>query len=124
MCDQVFVGSGADPLRRCSPPLPVLVIANRGAAPALTVRNMLLVVPEPKSKIRDQVVVTAGLTQVEIVKSFRPLTMPVGRDTYCPEPLRLSALPSLPGTREIGAPGRRSVPAISGAAISDQRLNS
>src|SRR5258706_14400538 len=67
-CDQVFSGSAEVALRRCSPPLPLVVMAKRGAVPALTVRNMFAVVPVPKSNTRDQVELADGLTQVETVK--------------------------------------------------------
>src|SRR3954468_709327 len=65
--------SGDGALMICSPgvPLPLVVIAKRGVEPALAARNMYPPVPEPKSKMRDQVVVAPGLTQVEIVKSCR-----------------------------------------------------
>ena len=59
----------------------------------------------PKSKIRAHVwSVAVALTQVEIVKSFSPLTMPDGRFTYSPFPDNLTALPILPGTRGPVAP--------------------
>ena len=55
---------------RCSAPLPLVVIAKRGAAAARsTVRNMLRVVPVPKSKSREQAVIAAGFTHTAIVKS-------------------------------------------------------
>src|SRR5215510_1135158 len=53
MCDQVFSGSCEVALRRCSPPLPLVVIAKRGPEPAFSVRNMLAVVPVPISNTRD-----------------------------------------------------------------------
>jgi hypothetical protein len=37
-------------LIRCSPPAPVVLIANRGVEPALAARNMERVVPLPKSR--------------------------------------------------------------------------
>ena len=65
--------------------------------------------PVPKSKMRDQVVFAAGLTQVEIVQSpvQRVVTL-LGSVTYSPVPLSLTALPSLPATRGPVA-GRRAV---------------
>ena len=39
-CDQVFSGSCVVLLSCCSAPPPSVVIANRGPAPELTVRNM------------------------------------------------------------------------------------
>src|SRR5690348_4786275 len=96
---QVFTGSWPLLLSCCSPPLPPVVMANRGPAPALTVRNMYTPVPVPMSNTRDHCGVAAGLTQVEMVKSDSPLTIPVGRLTYSLLPLSLTALPSLPGTR-------------------------
>jgi hypothetical protein len=80
-CDQVLVGSWPLRLMRCSPPLPPVVIANLGPPPALTVRNMYAPVPVPKSNTRDQVVVAAGLTHAETVKSPSPLTIAGGRST-------------------------------------------
>src|SRR5262245_44776061 len=74
-CDHVFSGSAEVALSRCSPPLPEVVIANRGAVPALTVRNMLTVVPVPKSKTRDQVLFAAGFTHAEMVKLDSALRM-------------------------------------------------
>src|SRR5689334_18922908 len=104
MCDQVFSGSADVAFSRCSPPLPLVVMANRGAVPALSVRNMFAVVPVPKSKIRDQVVLADGFTHVEMVKFVRPLTMPEGSVTYSLEPLSLTALPIRPATRGPVAP--------------------
>ena len=50
-----LVGSwpGVVGLMRCSLPPPEVVMAKRGPVPALTVRNMLVFGPEPKSKTRD-----------------------------------------------------------------------
>src|SRR5690349_11786920 len=80
MCVHCPSGRAEGALMICSPlvPLPLTVIAKRGVEPALAARNMYTPVPEPKSKMRDQVVVAPGLTQVEIVKSCRVETMPVG----------------------------------------------
>src|SRR3954451_8055923 len=66
-------GSAELALMICSAPaaLPLMVSAKRGVEPAVVARNMYVPVPEPKSKIRDQVGVADGLTQVEIVKSCR-----------------------------------------------------
>ena len=80
-CDHWPSASGAVPFRRCSPPPPEVVIAKRGAEPALAVRNMLRAVLAPKSKIRDHVGRATGFTQVEIVKSVSPLTTPAGNCT-------------------------------------------
>ena len=81
-CVHVLVGSCPERLSCCSPPLPLVVIANRGPLPALTARNMYVPVPVPKSKIRDQVVVATGLTHAETVKSpLRLLAIPGGRST-------------------------------------------
>jgi hypothetical protein len=75
------------------------------ATPARGVRNMLAVVPVPKSKILAQLAVGEGrLTQALMVKSVRPLTMPVGSETYSPLPLSRTALPSRPWTRGPVAP--------------------
>src|SRR5262249_7655364 len=68
MCDQVFSGSALVADRRCSPPLPLVVIAKRGPLPALRVRNMFVVVPVPKSKTRDHVELADGFTHAEMVK--------------------------------------------------------
>src|SRR5262249_4328239 len=103
-CDQLFSGSAVVALSRCSPPLPLVVMANRGAVPALSVRNMFAVVPVPKSKTRDHVVLADGFTHVEMVKFVSPLTMPEGSETYSLEPLSLSALPTRPATRAPVAP--------------------
>src|SRR6266487_4675891 len=65
----------------CSAPPPDVVIANRGPAPAFTVKNMYVPVPVPKSKTRDQVGIAAGFTHADTVKSLSPLTMPDGRFT-------------------------------------------
>src|SRR5262249_39628920 len=105
MCDHVFSGSAEVADRRCSPPLPPVVMANRGAVPALTVRNMLAVVPVPKSNTRLQVLFAAGFTQVEMVKlPVSPLTTPAGSVTYSLAPLSFSALPIRPDTRGPVAP--------------------
>src|SRR5215471_137164 len=57
-------------------------------------------VPEPKSNTRDHVLMSPGLTQAAIVKSCRPLTIPLGSCTYCVLVRSSeSALPNLPGTR-------------------------
>jgi len=106
-CDQVFSGSAVVPLICCSPAAPEVVMAKRGAVPALTVRNMFAVVPVPKSKTRDQVEFAAGFTQTEIVKLARPLTTPVGRAAYSLLPLSFTALPILPGTSGPVAPPPR-----------------
>src|SRR5262245_5595138 len=75
--DHVFSGSWPPVLDSCcSPPAPPVVMANRGPPPALTVRNMYVPVPVPRSNTRVQVVVAAGLTHAETVKTPSPLTMP------------------------------------------------
>src|SRR5262245_43765361 len=79
-------------------------MANRGAVPALTVRNMFAVVPVPKSNTRDQVLFADGLTHVAMVKLVSPLTMPDGMLTYSLAPLSLTALPIRPATRGPVAP--------------------
>src|SRR6266540_2655278 len=82
-CDQVFSGNSPPPVSCCSAPPPPVVMANRRPdPPALTVMNMLNVVPVPKSKTRDQVWFAAGLTHADTAKSDSPLTMPSGRSTY------------------------------------------
>src|SRR5690242_18220493 len=101
-CCQPVGSCGPEPLAGiiCDP-APALM-SNRSAfvPPALAVRNMKSDVPLPKSKIRDHVCpVDATLTQVAIVKSRSPLTMPSGRPTYSPVPDRWTALPVLPGPR-------------------------
>jgi len=63
------------------------------------------VVPVPKSKIRDQVVLAAGFTHSAIVTSVRPLRTPAGSDTYWPFPLSRTALPNRPGARPTGGVG-------------------
>src|SRR4051795_5349174 len=87
----------------CSAPaaLPLMVIAKRGAEPALVARNMYTPVPEPKSKMRDHVGVDDGLTQVAIVKSCSVLTIPLGSFTDVVAPSNGNALPNLPPTRGI-----------------------
>src|SRR5215510_487292 len=104
MCDHALSGRADVALRRCSPPLPLVVMANRGAVPALTVRNMLAVVPVPKSNTRDQVLFADGLTHVAMVKLVSPLTMLDGSATYSLAPLSLTALPIRPATRGPVAP--------------------
>src|SRR5258708_25749934 len=74
------VGSAAVPSIRCSPPAPLVVMAKRiGPEPDCGVRNMFVVVPVPRSKMRRQALVEVSLTQVAIVKSFRALTLPAGQ---------------------------------------------
>src|SRR5581483_11183735 len=46
--------------------------------------------------MRDQLLTLPGFTHVEIVKSLRLETMPVGNVTYCVVPLRLSELLNSP----------------------------
>src|SRR3954447_12373749 len=65
--DHWLSGSSALASIRCSPPPPLVVIAKRGAEPALSVRNMLLLVLRPMSNTRDQVALEYGLTQAETV---------------------------------------------------------
>src|SRR5919198_806793 len=104
-CDQVFNGSVPGASIRCSAPPPPVVMAKRsGPPPALSVRNMLTVVPVPKSNTRDQALFCDGLTHAETVKSCSPLTMPSGSWTYSPFPDSLTALPTLPATRGPVAP--------------------
>src|SRR5690349_20672831 len=79
-------------------------MANRGAVPAFTVRNMFAVVPVPMSNTRDHVLLAAGLTQAEMVKLVSPLTTPEGMLTYSLTPLSLTALPIRPVTRGPVAP--------------------
>src|ERR671914_2505168 len=112
-CDQVFSGNCPPVLLTCcSAPPPPVVMANRGPLPAFTVKNMYVPVPLPKSNTRVQVVVAAGLTQAETVKSVSPLTTPAGRVTNSLWPLSLTALPILPATR-----GPVASPALSGALV-------
>src|SRR5678816_372997 len=94
----VLTGSGPGPLICCSPPPPVVVMANRSGVPvtpARGVRNMLTVVPVPKSKARDQFCVPVGFTHMAIVKSVRPFRIPAGMFTvrFGSAPLSLIALP-------------------------------
>src|SRR3954453_3904810 len=104
-CDQLPNGSVPVSSIRCSAPPPPVVMAKRsGPPPALSVRNILAVVPVPKSNTRDQTLFCDGLTNAEMGKSFSPLTMPDGRFTYSPFPDNLTALPILPGTRGPVAP--------------------
>ena len=98
-CDQVFSGSVPGPAITSPPPLGVASANRSGPPPALSVRNMKLLVPVPKSNTRDQAELADGLTHVEMVKSCSPLTMPLGRFTYSPFPDSLRALPISPGTR-------------------------
>jgi len=98
-CDQVFSGSVPGPPITSPVPLGRASANNSGPPPALSVRNMKLLVPVPKSNTRDQGELADGLTHAEMVKSCRPLTMPLGRFTYSPLPESLSALPISPGTR-------------------------
>src|SRR5690348_7487952 len=71
---KVFNGSDELLLICCSPPAPLVVMANRTPVPPpLTVRNMLTLVPVPKSNTRDQLVVADGLTHAETVKFVSPL---------------------------------------------------
>src|SRR5262245_28616472 len=77
-CDHVFNGSCDAALSRCSPPAPLVVIANRGPDPAFTVRNMLAVVPVPMSNTRDHVEVADGFTQAAMVKLETPVSIPEG----------------------------------------------
>src|SRR5262245_21266395 len=77
-CFQTPVGNVAVPLIRCSPPLPLVVIANRIVEPLDGVRNMFVVVFDPKSKMRVHVVSVVSFTQAEIVSALYPFTMPVG----------------------------------------------
>ena len=57
----------------------------------LGVRNMLTVVPVPKSNTRDQLLIVSSRTQVAMEKSLSPLTKPVGKLTYWFDPLKLIA---------------------------------
>src|SRR5438046_2423878 len=100
-CDQVLSGSRwFVQVICCSAPPPPVVIAKRRLLPfAATVRNMLKVVPVPKSNTRDQARFSVGFSQAETVKSDRELTMPSGRSTYSFEPHSLTALPRTPATR-------------------------
>ena len=67
-CVQVFVGRRPGRVICCSAPPPPVVIAKRTLLPfAAGVRNMLNVVPVPKSKTRDQARFSVGFTQTEIV---------------------------------------------------------
>src|SRR6266508_328535 len=72
-CVHAPVGNADVPLMRCSAPDPPVVIAKRMVEPFVGVRNILTVVPVPKSKIRRQALVVSSLTHVAIVKSLRPL---------------------------------------------------
>src|SRR5438309_235998 len=95
-------GSGCGAWITCSAPatLPLTVMAKHGVVPELTVRNMYVSVPEPKSKMRDHVLTSCGLTQAEIVKSCRLLTIPFGSCTYCAlERSSGSAFPNRPAVR-------------------------
>src|SRR5713101_459917 len=103
-CDQVFSGSVPGPVIESPPPLGVASAKRSGPPPALSVRNMKLLVPVPKSNTRDQAELADGLTHAEMVKSCSPLTMPFGRFTYSPFPDSLTALPISPGTRGPVAP--------------------
>src|SRR5215469_9963434 len=103
-CDQVFSGSVPGPAITSPPPLGVASANRSGPPPALSVRNMKLLVPVPKSNTRDQAELADGLTHAEIVKSCSPLTMPFGSRTYSPLPDRLTAFAISPGTRGPVAP--------------------
>src|SRR4051812_17748133 len=65
--DHWLTGSSDVALICCSPPPPLLVMAKRGADPALSVRNMLLVAFLPMSNTRAHVVLAYGFTQAETV---------------------------------------------------------
>src|SRR5690348_2846172 len=91
------VGSAAVPSIRCSPPAPLVVIANRiGPEPLCGVTNMFVVVSVPKSKSRRHALVDDWFTHPAIVKSFSALTAPVGRATDWLVPFRATALPVRP----------------------------
>src|SRR3954452_702397 len=103
-CDQLPNGSVPVSSIRCSAPPPPVVMAKRsGPPPALSVRNMLAVVPVPKSNTRDQALFCDGLTHAEMVKSCSPLTMLSGSWTYSPFPASWTELPILPATRRPSA---------------------
>ncbi len=94
-CCQEPVASAEVPLICCSLLLPEVVMAKRTVPdPESGVRNILTVVPVPKSKMRDQVESVSILTQAAMVKSFSVLTTPVGREAY--PPVRFRALPLTP----------------------------
>src|SRR5262245_50410094 len=98
-CVQTPVASAAGPLMRCSPPEPLEVLAKR-AVPLLElgVKNILAVVPVPKSNSRRQLPVVSSRTQVATEKAVAPARMPLGSDTYCEVPERFTALPVRPAT--------------------------
>src|SRR5215475_2075191 len=69
------VGSAAVPVSCCSPPAPLVVIANLGGVPvtpAAGVRNMYTVVFWPKSNSRVQEAVDPRLIHPAIVKLVSP----------------------------------------------------
>src|SRR5512143_1385417 len=77
-CVHTPVGSADEPVICCSAPLPLVVMAKRMALvePFCGVRNILTVVPVPKSKMRFQPLEVLRKTQVAIEKSLRLLTIP------------------------------------------------
>ncbi len=84
---------------RCSAPPPPVVIANRTVAPpARGVRNMLVVVLLPKSKMRFQLGLAARFTQAANVKLAHDWTRPSGKSTNCAPPAMRTALPMWPPT--------------------------
>src|SRR5262245_66662293 len=101
-CVHAPVGSAAGPLIRCSPPDPEVVMANRAVPELLRgVRNMVTVVPVPKSQTRDHVVIMSRRTHVAIVIAEAPLRMPLGTLTKPDVPSRETALPLRPATHEV-----------------------
>src|SRR5687767_5310792 len=70
-CFHTPAGSTGVPLICCSAPEPPVVMAKRTFEPLLGTRNMLAVVPVPKSKTRRQAAVVSRRTQVAMVKLVR-----------------------------------------------------
>ena len=71
----------------CSLPPPLVVMLNRNVPvlPFCGVRNMFVVVPLPKSKIRAQFTVELSRTHATMVKLLKVPTIPAGRFAYCDE---------------------------------------
>src|SRR4051812_36621423 len=103
-CVHTPLGRAAGALICCSPPAPELVMAKRAVPePLRGVRNMLAVVPEPKSQTRDHVDSVSRRTHVAIVIAEAPLRIALGTLTKPDVPSRETALPPRPAT-QVAAP--------------------
>src|SRR5688572_4695321 len=123
---QAPVGRAAGALMRCSPPAPLVVIANRAVPLELRgVKNMFVVEPEPKSNSRTQLAIVSSRTQVAMLNAAAPARMPAGRATYCPLPDRFTALPVRPAVQPAppASVPVRPLPVASDALVPDVSLN-